>query len=123
MQITQPAITCSKLTIKTTKRCPWRRPGVFSVNFEHIFTPCSSVSIGNFEQVNAGWEADGWLHFIKWFLMNSCIEQTFITQTIWETRNWKILNPKLSTLLITCSESVYRKHQRNKRVVFLIMGY
>ena len=25
------------------------------VNSEHIFTHCSSVSIVNFEQVNAGW--------------------------------------------------------------------
>ena len=112
MQITQPAITCSKLTIKTTKRCPWRRSGVFSVNFEHIFTRCSSVSIGNFEQVNAGWEADGWLHFIKRFLTNSRIEQAFITQTFLETRNWKILTPKLSTRLITCLESVYRKRSK-----------
>ena len=34
--------------------CQWRRSGIFIVNFEHIFTPCSSVSIFNFEQVNAG---------------------------------------------------------------------
>ena len=27
---------------------------VFIVNFEHIFTPCSSVSIVNLEQVNVG---------------------------------------------------------------------
>ena len=31
----------------------WCRSDVFIVNFEH-FTPCSSVSIVNFEQVNAG---------------------------------------------------------------------
>ena len=90
MQITQPAITCSKLTIKTAERCHQLRSGVFIVNFEHIFTPCSSVFIVNFEQVNAGWEADGWLHFIKWFSTNSRIEQAFITQTFLETRNWKI---------------------------------
>ena len=30
-----------------------RRFGVFIVNFEHNFTLCSSVSIVNFEQVNA----------------------------------------------------------------------
>ena len=35
---TQPAITCSKLTIKTPERLQWRRPGVsiFIGNFEHI---------------------------------------------------------------------------------------
>ena len=27
---------CSKLTIKTSERRHWRRPGVFIVNFEHI---------------------------------------------------------------------------------------
>ena len=27
---------CSKLTIKTPKRCQWRRSGVFFVNFELI---------------------------------------------------------------------------------------
>ena len=32
---TQPAITCSKLTIETVQR-HWRRSGVFIVNFEHI---------------------------------------------------------------------------------------
>ena len=30
-------------------------PGVFIVNFQHYFTPCSCVSIVNFEHVNAGW--------------------------------------------------------------------
>ena len=34
----------SKLTIKTPERCQWT-----------YFTPCSNVSIVNFEQVNAGW--------------------------------------------------------------------
>ena len=40
---TQPAITCSKLTIETLEQgvnyvqiCQWRRSGVFIVNFEHI---------------------------------------------------------------------------------------
>ena len=46
---------CSKLTIKTPKRCHWRRFDVFIVNFEHISHLCSSVFIVNFEQVNAGW--------------------------------------------------------------------
>ena len=34
----------SKLTIKTPERCQWT-----------YFTPCCSVSIVNFEQVNTGW--------------------------------------------------------------------
>ena len=34
----------------------WCRSGVFIVNFEHIFTPCSSVSIANVTHVIAGWE-------------------------------------------------------------------
>ena len=93
------------------------RSGVFIVNFEHVSTPCSSVSIVNFEQVNVGWEEDGWLHFIKWFPTNSRIEQTFITQTFLETRNWKILRPKLSTRLITLE-----KGQKNKSF-FSFHGY
>ena len=67
----QPATTCSKLTIetleqrceirskltiKTPKRRYWRRFGVFIVNLEHISHLCSSVSIANFEQVHAGWD-------------------------------------------------------------------
>ena len=46
---------CWKLTIKTTERPQCRRSGIFIVNFEHIFTPCSSVSIVDFEHVIAGW--------------------------------------------------------------------
>ena len=34
--LTQPAITCSKLTIKTPERREWRRSRIFIVNFEHI---------------------------------------------------------------------------------------
>ena len=73
---------CSTLTIKTQKRCQWRHSGIFIVNFEHISTPCSSVSIVNFEQENDGWDADGWLHFMKWFLTISCIKQAFIIQIL-----------------------------------------
>ena len=70
--LSQPAITCSKLTmetleqrcemcleltIKQPKRRHWRRFGSFIVNFEHISHLCCSVSIVNFEQVNAGWDS------------------------------------------------------------------
>ena len=50
--ITARCEICSKLTIKTPERCYWRRSGVFIVNSEHI-SLCSSVSVVNFEQVNA----------------------------------------------------------------------
>ena len=68
--LTQPAFTCSKLAMETLEqRCEicskliikppklrqWRRFGGFIVNFEHISHFCFSVSIVNFEQVNAGW--------------------------------------------------------------------
>ena len=49
---------CSKLTIKTPKQRHWHRFGVFVVNFEHISYLCSTVSIVNFEQVNASWDSD-----------------------------------------------------------------
>ena len=45
---------CSKLAIKKPERRHWLRSSVFIVNSEH-FTPCSNVSIVNFEQVNVGW--------------------------------------------------------------------
>ena len=41
-QVTQPAITCSKLTIETVEQgvkyvqSQWRRSGVFIIDFEHI---------------------------------------------------------------------------------------
>ena len=75
--ISQPAITCSnlvtetleqrceicsQLTIKTPKRRHWCRFGVSIVNFEYISYLCSSVSIFNFEQVNAGWFIVGILY-------------------------------------------------------------
>ena len=68
--ISQLAVTCSKLAIETLKqRCEicWkltikppkrrhlRRFDDFNVNFEHISHLCSTVSIVNFKQVNAGW--------------------------------------------------------------------
>ena len=45
---------CSKLTIKT----PERRRSIY-------FPPCSSVSIVNFEQVNAGWDCNTYMSMIK----------------------------------------------------------
>ena len=57
----------SELTIKIPERRHWHRSGTFVVNFEQLwtyFTPCSSVSIVNFEQVNAGWEDSPKLAFI-----------------------------------------------------------
>ena len=45
---------CSKL--KPPKRRQCRRFGGFIVNFQHISHLCPTVSIVNFEQVNAGWD-------------------------------------------------------------------
>ena len=58
---------CSKLTIKTPKRRHWRRFGAFTVNFEHISHLCSSVSIVNFEHVNAGWKISGFFQCLQNF--------------------------------------------------------
>ena len=51
---TQPAITCSKLTIETVEQGVKyvQSSGIFIVNFERIL---HLVSFVNFEQVNAGW--------------------------------------------------------------------
>ena len=44
-----------KVSSKDTRTMPWRRSGIFIVvNFEQYFTPCSSVSIVNFEHIIAG---------------------------------------------------------------------
>ena len=61
---------CSKLTIKTPKWRQWRRFGVFIVNFEHIPHLCSSFSIVNFEQVNAGWDKNSYFQYTN--EKNSC---------------------------------------------------
>ena len=44
-----------KVTNTATKTTPWPRFGGVIVNFEHISHLCSSVSIVNFERVNADW--------------------------------------------------------------------
>ena len=57
----QPAITCSKLPIKTLKQgvkfflnmFHWRRSGAFIVNFEHISHLV--LVLFTFQQVNANW--------------------------------------------------------------------
>ena len=54
---------CSKLIIKTPERRHWRRCGVFIIKLWTYFTPCSSVSIVDFEQVNAGWVINQWSFF------------------------------------------------------------
>ena len=48
---------CSKLTIKTPKRCYWRRSGLFIINFEHVNADwaqpaitCSKLTIDTLEQ-------------------------------------------------------------------------
>ena len=48
----------AKLSLKLTITKPERRQcrsGVIIINFELNFTPCSSVSVVNFEHINAGW--------------------------------------------------------------------
>ena len=64
---------CSKLTIKIPERRQGRRSGIFIVNFEHNFTPCSSVSIVHFEQVNTGWEIRVWLRLLRFITSNKKI--------------------------------------------------
>ena len=53
---TQPAITCSKLTIETIEH--QKAIGIVLMSLLlilNIFMSCSSISIINFEQVNSGW--------------------------------------------------------------------
>ena len=58
--------TCSNLTIKTAERRHWRRSGVFIINLT-FSTPCYSVSIVNFEQVNASWAEANFIIFLPFF--------------------------------------------------------
>ena len=51
----QPAITCSKLTIETLKQEQVKSRHQNKSLLLTYFTSCSSVSIINFEQVNADW--------------------------------------------------------------------
>ena len=54
--ISQTAITCSKLTRETLGQgVKYVHSGVFIVNFEHISHLVLVFFIDNFEQVNAGW--------------------------------------------------------------------
>ena len=46
---------CLKLTIKAPEKTHWRRSGVFIVKSERMSYLVVSVSIVNFERVNAGW--------------------------------------------------------------------
>ena len=48
---------CSKLTIKTPERHHWRRSNVSLLLTLNYFTPCSSVSIVNFEHIITSWDA------------------------------------------------------------------
>ena len=60
LYLSQPAITCSKLTIETLEQGVKYTNGVVLVSLLltlNIFHTFSSVSIVNFEQVNAGWDA------------------------------------------------------------------
>ena len=75
-QLTQPAFSCSKLTIETLEqRCEicsklTIKTFVFIVNFEHISHICCSVSIANFEYVIADCVyCKNWLHLFNVFYM------------------------------------------------------
>ena len=66
--------------VKTPERRQCRRSGAFIVNFEHIstyFTPCSSISVVNFEHVTAGW-AGGFseIHYLATILEANRINQS-----------------------------------------------
>ena len=76
---------CVKLPIKTTGRFQSRRSGFFIVNFEHISHLVSSISIDNFEQVNAGWVVWYFEHPKKaeWFgFFRSIFQWSFFTYSV-----------------------------------------
>ena len=65
-------------------------------------------------------QADGWLHFTKWFSTNTRIEQEFVTQTILEARNLGILSPKLTVWLLVWKVFIEKCQKNNGVVVFFL---
>ena len=60
------------------------------VNFEHIFTPCSSVFIVNFEKVNTAWAQEG-IHGLTDFLhVDTNSRKLKVTSMIFGVREVKI---------------------------------
>ena len=77
----------SKLTIKIPERLHWhqrRHSGVFFVNFEHILSPFSSVSVVNFEQVNI---IRVTFYEILWSIMKSFVDWWQWVRIIWDIEN------------------------------------
>ena len=81
-------VACSKLTIET---------------LEQGVTPCSSVSIVNFEQVNAGWDIYDFIHsvrqpqrhpntFSSFFCKTEYFKNSFFPFVIGK---WNKLNPEI----------------------------
>ena len=59
--------SAGKLTLKTPERCQRHSSDAFIANIEQIsnFTNCSSLSIVDFVQVNAGWNISDSIFLIK----------------------------------------------------------
>ena len=86
----------------TTERRHWRLSGVFIVNFEHIFTPSSSVVIIGFEQTMFGEIYKYFSSFtrkkkFRHVFLKSCTHfltlsrqqsLSYRNQSIWFTVNW-----------------------------------
>ena len=70
-----------KLTIKTWEWHHWRRSQVSIVNFRTYFTPCSCVSIVNFEQVKAVWV--GWFLYLLTAILTLSVK--FSVSDIWSS--------------------------------------
>ena len=62
-----------KVNNENTRRRIWSRFGVSNINFKHNFTPFSSVSIFDFEQVIVSWEVSTNL----WLLIETNLQITF----------------------------------------------
>ena len=86
---------CLKLTTKAPERGQWHHSGVFIVNFKTDFTYCSSVTIVDFELVNAAWESVEHPHntFIYMNIAKSCYFfncQTFVYFLFFFSRIWQM---------------------------------
>ena len=78
--------SAEKLTLKTPERCQRHSSDAFIANIEQIsnFTNCSSLSIVDFVQVNAGWNISDSIFLIKPILDD--------VLSILEVDNYNLLN-------------------------------
>ena len=109
---------CSKLTIKTSKRCHWHRSSVFIVKFKHILH-LVLISYFNFEHVTAGW--GGYANSWDYSTMSKTIiyhenprKTTLIVQVLVQT-GWKTSCAMIIKFVLAAGIYLLKVNNRNTR--------